>query len=219
MSSLPGTDFVANPSLVINTASPSLAFDVKTLAAGGTVTVNGSAPISSSSSGYATITFTEPTLGYVTTLYANCSAPVGSPCPLSFSGFLYPGTYKVTVHGTYMSSLPGADYIVQPSLAVAAPSPNLAFDVKTHSIAGSVTVNGRAPTSSSSSGYATIDFTETTSGASISAYANCSAPVGSPCPLSFSGTVHPGVYKVEIHGTYMSSLPGVPYTAVDRIKL
>jgi hypothetical protein len=128
-----------------------LVLDVKTVAVGGTITLNGAGPAlgsyctSTPSSGSpADVTFTETTTGY--------NFSFGVPCASStftWSGVVYPGTYRVSVmgRGPVWSNLPNASgYVVNAALAVTAAASNLVLDVKTVSVDGTVTLNGAGPT-------------------------------------------------------------------------
>src|SRR5207253_1910429 len=57
-----------------------------------------------------------------------------------------PGTYRVSVDGSY-SNLPGTSVVVLPSLAITANTANVALDVKTVTVSGTVTLNGVNPVS------------------------------------------------------------------------
>jgi hypothetical protein len=144
--------------------------------------------------------------GYSFTLPIAC---MGTPAP--FTGLVYPGTYKVKVRGnTSYSNLPGQAVEVQASLVVSSDVSNLAFNVLTHTVSGTVSLNGAPPSgmgstgacSSSPRGY--VDLTDETRGYSFTLPIAC---MGTPAP--FTGLVYPGTYKVKVRGnTSYSNLPG-----------
>jgi hypothetical protein len=92
---------VVLPSLSIQAAMSGLALDVKTVSVSGTITMNGGAPqVSCYAAGHsiAKVIFEETTLGYRIELLGRCSTS-GSTAPITFSGTVYPGTYKISVIG------------------------------------------------------------------------------------------------------------------------
>jgi hypothetical protein len=197
-------------------AGTGLALDVKAYLVSGAVTLNGVNPVSDStacsetSSGTTSprgeFAFVEPTLFYsFDTALQGCANT-----PATFSTWLYPGTYRVSVEGDN-SDLPHQNYAADTGLVVSAPISNLAYDVKTYTVSGAVTLNGANPVSNSSSCSATEDargsvaLTETTYGYAFSApLQGCTNT-----PATFSLAVYPGTYQVSVVGND-SNLPGAP---------
>jgi hypothetical protein len=92
-----------------------LRLDVRTFTASGTVTMNGAMPTSTcSSSARATVRLVDAVRGYDISIPVPCN---GANTPFTFSGTVFPGTYRVTVSGG-LSSLPGAPYVVYESLSL-----------------------------------------------------------------------------------------------------
>ncbi|MBL8956965.1 MAG: hypothetical protein JNK82_39700 [Myxococcaceae bacterium] len=216
-SSLPPQAQTVQPMLVVSADTAGLAYDVRTFTVSGTVTQNGTVPTggtcTSSPRGY--VALTDAAQGYSFSLPIPC---MGSPA--TFSGAVYPGTYKVTVSGNSAngSSLPAQAQEVQAALTVAADASGLAYDVITRTVSGTVTQNGMVPTggtcTSSPRGY--VGFREVQRGY------NFSLPI--PCmgaPATFSGDVFPGVYEVSVSGNTAngSSLPGQAQRIIDRLAV
>jgi len=221
LNEFPAAAFLANAQLAITQNQTGLAFDVKTVSIDGLVTVNGQPPTAAyqSSQTGASIHFSDAAQGYSFSAFAKCPAPAGVACPLSFRGPVYPGTYKVSVSGTYLVEFPGSAFLANPELAIAQNQSGVALDVKTMSIGGTVTVNGVPPTAAyqSSQTGASITFVDAVQGYDFSAFARCSAPAGGACPLSFSGPVYPGTYRVTVSGTYLNEFPGAAYLANPQL--
>jgi hypothetical protein len=117
---LPTATYVYAPALVITTAMPSLAVDVKTVPVSGTVTLNGAAPADGPGctgnpmGQKALVVFTDVGRGQEISLPIPCS-----PAGYAFSGALFPGSYRVTVAApnAALSNLP-ASYVAIPRLLV-----------------------------------------------------------------------------------------------------
>ena len=119
------------------------------------------------------------------------------------------------------SNLPAQSIVVQSGLVVGADVAGLTFDVKTFTVAGTVTLNGVAPSGTGLSGNCAasprgyVDLVDSGNGYSFSLPIAC---MGDPAP--FTGLVYPGTYKVSIHGNpAYSNLPTPEYVAVDRLKV
>jgi hypothetical protein len=222
-SDIPRPAYVASSAVVVNAAVANLAFDVKTTPVSGAVTLNGANPVSNSSSCALTdashrrgaVTLVETTQGYsFSASLQGCTNTTAA----TFSTAVYPGTYEVTVSGDY-SDLPGLAYVASSALVVNGAVADLALDVKTSPVSGTVTLNGASPASNSTScavtatgtGYAlgAVTLTETTQGytytANLQGCTNTTA--------TFSTVVYPGTYEVTISGGSFSDLPSPPYVA------
>ncbi len=221
-SDIPRAAYVASSALVVNGAVANLAFDLKTSPVSGAVTLNGANPASNQSDCAVTsaghprgsVTLVETTQGY--SFAANLQGCTNTTA--TFSAAVYPGTYQVAVSGLY-SDLPELAYVASSALAVNAPVADLALDVKTGPVSGTVTLNGANPASGSSNcavtatgtnyGRGAVTLTETTQGysytASLQGCTNTTA--------TFSTVVYPGTYEVTVGGALFSDLPTVPYVA------
>ena len=182
-----------------------LTFNVATLEISGKVTTNGAAPVDSGDCngtyyyrGY--VRLTETTHGY------SFAFPLqGCSGDATFSGTIFPGTYRVTVEGGY-SDLPSGTYVANAALPINASTNTLAFNVASFAVSGKVTHNGAAPVDSGDCngtyyyrGY--VRLTETTNGYSFTfPLQDCSGDA------TFSGIVFPGTYRVTVNGSY-SDLP------------
>jgi hypothetical protein len=218
--------FVANSALVVNGAILDLAIDATTSLVSGTVTLNGANPVSNSSTcavtatdttaGRGTVALFETTQGYsVETNLQGCTNTTAT-----FSTAVYPGTYKVTVIGLASDLLSVPD-VASSALVVSTAGANLAFDVKTSPVSGTVTLNGANPVSNSSNcGMAPADargdviLTETTQGYRFT-------PVLQGCTnttATFSTAVYPGTYEVTVGGFY-SDLPYPAYVGVPMVTI
>jgi hypothetical protein len=114
---------------------------------------------------------------------------------------------------------PTQPFVVNSALAINANTTNLALDVKTYQVSGTVTMNGAAP-AASCSGYTApnviVTFSEPTLGYVLTATGPCVA--GAPFP--FSGKVYPGTYKVSISGyTNEPFFPTQPFVVSQALKI
>ena len=223
LNEFPGAAFIANPQLVVNANQPALALDVKTVTAGGTVTVNGQPPTAEyqSSQTGASIHFSDAAQGYSFSAFAACTAAPGASCPLTFTGPVYPGNYRVSISGTYLNEFPGAAFIANPQLAITTSQPALAFDVKTVTVGGGVTVNGQPPTAEyqSSQTGASNPLHRADARLCFAAFAACPAAPGAACPLTFTGPVYPGTYRITVSGTYLNEFPGAAFVANPQLAI
>lgn len=171
------------------------AFDERTIEVAGVVTANGLVPDQSCAGDE----LRGQVFFYAEDGVASFALPI--PCaaagaPFAWSGAIYPGVYRVAVMGAH-SSLPPSTITVASSLAVQADRDDFAFDVANHRVAGTLTENGGTPSCVAGSEAAQVLLDEPTSGAFFS------FPI--PCPdagqpLSWSGTVTPGTYRVRLLG-------------------
>src|SRR4051812_29093487 len=125
-----------------------IGIDVKTINVGGTISLNGAAPTTlpacnaQPASAKANVHLVDSARGSSFDLPVPCSSTT-----FAWSGVVFPGTYKVTVSGdSNYSSLPTQAFQAQAAADVSADAANLALDVKTASVGGTVTLNGAAPT-------------------------------------------------------------------------
>jgi hypothetical protein len=224
--------YVANSALVVSGAVAGLAIDVTTSPISGTVTLNGANPVSNSSTcavtatdttaGRGMVTLFETTQGYA--VDANLQGCTNTTA--TFSTSVYPGTYKVSVNGLN-SDLPNVPYVENSALVVNAAVANLAFDVKTSPVSGTVTLNGANPVSNSSncgtaaaasiySQYARGDviLADTTQGYSFTTFLQgCTNTTA-----TFSTVVYPGTYEVTVSG-FFSDLPFPAYVGVPMVTI
>jgi hypothetical protein len=113
-SNLPPQPFVAEAARTVSGAS-SFTFDVATRDLCGTVTMNGAQPTSScSSADRATVKLDDAARDYHFSFPVPCN---GATTPFSWTGVVFPGTYRVTVTGGY-STLPPQPYLIAPARPV-----------------------------------------------------------------------------------------------------
>ncbi len=220
-SNVPQSSYVGISSLSISANTPNVSIDVPTLNVSGTITVNGTAPtLNSECSSYpsettANVAFVETTHGYSFTFSSLCGDP-----NFGFSGTIYPGTYQVSVSGTSWSNVPQSPYVAIASMGISSNTPNIALNVPTVSVAGSITVNGGTPTlNSQCSSYpsettANVSFSELTHGYGFTFSSLCSDP-----NFRFSGTIYPGTYEVSVSGTSWSNVPQATYVAIASLGI
>ena len=82
----------------------------------GTVTLNGAQPTSTcNNSDRAMVNFDDATNGYHIGIPVPCN---GATSPFTFTGSVYPGTYRVSVAGGFSSLPQGSPYAAVSALAV-----------------------------------------------------------------------------------------------------
>jgi hypothetical protein len=212
-SNAPETWYVANPALALTATQSNIALDLETVTASGTVTLNGVAPVANSYCGSSyplvNVNFTEVTYGYSFTTTAPCTSN-------AWTVALYPGTYKVEVEGGGGSDAPESWYVVNAGLAVTSAQSGLAFDLKTATVGGVVTLNGVAPVANSYCGSSyplvNVNLTEVSYGYSFTSTVPCTSD-------AWTATVYPGVYRVDVEGGGGSNMPETWEVIVDRIAL
>jgi hypothetical protein len=215
-SNLPQEAFVANAALAVSADVTGQALAVQTVTVGGTVTLNGTAPaqtqycMSYPSSTQAYVHLTDSQKGYAFDFAIPCSSTT-----LAWTGTVYPGNYKITVAGQQSySNLPDSAFVAKDALAVTANTANVALDVKTANVAGTLTLNGQAPTSdpactsSPTSTKAVVRFADAKHGYSFDLEVPCSSST-----FAWSGQIFPGTYTVSVAGSQYSNLPDAPFTA------
>ena len=118
-SNLPSQPFVAS-SLTVSGNVANQALDVKTVSVGGSLTLNGAQPSTttacnpSPTATKANIEFFDATSGYSFEVPVACSA-----ADFAWSGAIYPGTYRIAVAGAGgYSNLPSEGFLVTPRLQV-----------------------------------------------------------------------------------------------------
>jgi hypothetical protein len=215
-SNLPRTPFVGNAALAVDHDVSGQAINVQTFTVGGTVTLNGSAPaqtqfcMSSPASTQATVTLTDATNGYAFSFAVPCSSTT-----LAWSGSVFPGNYRITVAGQpSYSTLPDSAFVAKDAQALTAAAANVALDVKTANVGGSITLNAAAPTTdpsctnSPSSQKAVVRLTDAKHGYAFDLPVLCSSS-----SFAWSGQVFPGTYTVSVGGGNYSNLPDQPFLA------
>ncbi len=200
-----------------------IGIDVKTVNVAGTVTLNGAAPTTlpscnpSPATSKASVHLVDAARGYQFDLPVPCSAST-----FSWSGVVFPGNYQVTVTGdSNYSSLPTQAFVANAALEVSADAQNVALDVKTASVGGTVTLNGAAPTttaactSNASAAKATVHLVDTTDGYRFDLDVPCSSST-----FQWGGVVFPGTYVVTVDGdpTY-SNVPPSPFVANAALQV
>ncbi|MBM4782930.1 MAG: hypothetical protein GQE15_35070, partial [Archangiaceae bacterium] len=221
LSNLPTVQYVISEAFPVTGNVLSQSLNVVTHQASGTVLLNGINPTSScTSASRATVRFTDSTKGYAFSYDVAC--PVGggaSGAPFTFSGAIFPGTYRVTVAGG-LSNLPTQQYVISEAFPVAGDVLNQSLNVVTHQASGTVLLNGINPTSScTSASRATVRFTDSTKGYAFSYDVPC--PVGggaSGAPFNFSGAIFPGTYRITVAGG-LSNLPTVQYVISESFAV
>ncbi|MDP1914740.1 MAG: hypothetical protein Q8L14_00755 [Myxococcales bacterium] len=218
-SNLPSQPFVINEAFPVTGAVLNQVLDVITFQAGGTVLLNGVNPTSACSSAVrATVRFTDDVKGYAFAYDVACPPGGGATgAPFTFSGAIYPGTYRVTVGGGF-SNLPSQQYVVSTAFPVAGNVLAQTLNVLTVPSSGSVLLNGFNPTSACSSAVrATVRFTDAAKGYSFAYDVACPPGGGATgAPFTFSGPLFPGTYVVTVTGGF-SNLPSQPYLAISAL--
>jgi hypothetical protein len=196
---------VGFPSLKVEKPITDLVLNVTTQKLAGTVTVNGG-PAKGCASGQ--------TAGYLQFCLTASSEPTtlpivcGSGGALSFSGAVPRGTHRVSIVGSGGANLPLTPTVVSPAMVVQSDQLALAWDVASVAVAGVITQNGSAPTSTCSDPdltRASITFTENATQSQASVGISCAA-----MGFAFSAYISPGTYSVSVQSTG-SSLPTAEY--------
>jgi hypothetical protein len=119
-SNLPTQPFVAGGALTVSGNLTGQALDVKTITVGGSLTLNGMQPSTttacnpSPTAAKANVQFYDATSGYSFAVPVACSA-----ADFSWNGAIYPGTYRIAVAGAGgYSNLPSEGFLVTPRLQV-----------------------------------------------------------------------------------------------------
>ncbi len=239
LSNLPNQEFVVNPALVVSGAVSNLVLDVKAYAVSGRATLNGANPASTSTS--CTVGTGGTSFGRGKVYLRDAAQGVAIEFPLegcattaaTFSGTVFPGTYRVTVTGDWvgydLSNLPNQEFVVNPALVVSGAVSNLVLDVKAYAVSGRATLNGANPASTSTS--CTVGTGGTSFGRGKVYLRDAAQGVAIEFPLegcattaaTFSGTVFPGTYRVTVTGDWvgydLSDLPNQEYVAVAQLRV
>jgi hypothetical protein len=197
------TGFVVNPALAVTAAHSGLAFDLKTFAVSGKVTLGGAVPKDTAACANfpnnpkVTVELHEPTLHYDYLLQISCNS-----ADYSFSGSVAPGTYQVTVYDASLgpwTNLPPFAVVEASPLSVTAAVSGLAYDVPLPvAVSGKVTLNGATPpVDACQAGLTstTVTFFDKTTGQRT----NLGIPCGSS-GYAFAGPLLPGTYQVTVNG-------------------
>jgi hypothetical protein len=203
--SIPGAGYLAG-TFTLDAASPPLALDVQTVAVDGKVTLSGKTPAldpgcaNDPTAATSVVTLQEVSKGYQFRFDTLCS-----DADFSFSGPVYPGTYRVLVSG-YSTSIPNSgEFLVIPSVALTAPLTTIAPDI--HPVAISGSIGGAALFNCTQGDGATIMFTDASAGVTFAFQALCTSG------FSFSGNINPGTYAVNVY------LRSGPYLAAPALTI
>jgi hypothetical protein len=185
----PDATFVVDGAFTVSGPATGLAWDLTTVAVSGRLTVDGRAPAATSAcvGDHVRIAFTDQAGATFTSKIA-CSVSDGS-----FSARVAPGTYRVLAsRSDSNTSFPDATMVVERALGVTAPTSGLSFALTTVPVTGTITIDGRAPsaTSSCSGDHVRVSFVDE-AGAVYSARIPCGVSTG-----AFSARVAPGTYRV-----------------------
>ena len=215
-SNLPLTAFQANPTLAVNNDVSGQALNVQTFTASGTVTLNGAAPGQNANcqsfptATQATVRLIDKDKGYSFDFPVQCSASTPT-----WTGTVFPGNYRITVAGDpSYSNLPSSAFVAKDGQAVSGAISNLALDVKTTTVAGTITLNAAAPTSDPActsnplQTKAVVRLTNATLGYAFDFEVPCSSST-----FAWSGDVFPGTYQVTVSGSDYSNLPNEAFMA------
>lgn len=202
---LPFPPLVVSPALSVSANTSNLMFDVKTITVAGRLTLNGATPTRGTyctgnpNGQSATVSFGDTTRGIYFDLPIPCSDPT-----FSFSGSIYPGSYKVAFMNELSpgsSNIPLRGILAGPPLTVAANTSGLVLDIKTVNASGRITFNGAAPIRGAScaanptNATAAVYFTDKTTGNQLTLFSRCN-----DATFSFSGLLFPGTYEVRVGG-------------------
>lgn len=211
-SSLPSMSLTVEDALELRADRDGLAYDVHSHTVGGTLTQNGHLPAQSCQPGLerAQVHFHEKSRGYFFSLPVPCD---DDGTPFTFTGSVAPGTYEVSVAGVN-SSLPQSMHVVQTGLVIDSDRGDLAYDLVTHAVSGTVTLNGAVPGQDATcrTQRGQVTFSSATAG-SFTLRIPC-APAGTP--FTFAGELYPGSYRVEVSGTG-SELPRDRFRAAEAL--
>ena len=229
-SNLPPQRFISDAALHLTGDLTGKTLNVKTVQLSGKVTHNAADAQNSfgcrSNPGAdkAQVTLSDATSGARFTLPMSCS-----DSDFTFTGKLYPGTYRLSVEGlaldgTLLSDLPEASYQIDPAFVIAADVAGKTLDVKTIPVSGKVTVNGveakNGPDCSGDPGQDKVEVTfRSDTGATFRSRLSCS-----DASFDFTTTVYPGTYSVRVAGlsqagSRVSDIPTVGYLAVASLPI
>ncbi len=213
-----------------NGTATNLALHVQTRAVGGTILVDGKAPVltgncgTTSTSMVGTVTLTEKTQGYSFTFTVSCKSAWSQG--FAWSGKVFPGVYEVRSGGEpYYANLPSGLQKVIGSLDLQSnDKTDVALDIQTRAVGGTLLVDGKAPaltgncSSTSTSIVGTVTLTEKSLGYSFSFTVSCKDSWSKG--FSWSGKVFPGVYEVRAGGEpYYANLPSGLQKVIGSLDL
>ncbi len=219
-SNLPRQRLVVNPALSVT--GPTVAgLDVKSqglVAVSGKVTVNGVVPFTSCLGAGTTQGFVlfdnavDPAKNASATIWG-CPLLTGTP-ELSYSGYVEPGTYKVSVRAwsedMAMPTGSGSDMTVLPAQALTAATSlplNVVLPAR-YTFSGAVLKDGAAPTATCNwSSPAVVTFAHQGDPRLTSTFGIPSCSPGGTPSFSLSQKLYAGDYKVSVKGSSPSNLP------------
>lgn len=219
-SNLPAQTVTVATGVAVAADLAGLSYDVTTRAVGGTVTLNGQIPAQTCVAGSgverAQVHFKELSGGFFS-FRIPCADPA---TPYTFAGSVPPGIYDVAVSGSN-SALPQTSRAVERGLVIDRDRTALAYDLLTHRVSGTVTLDGASPTQNATcrAGITrgAVGFASTTSSERIGLRIACDA-ANPGSPFSFSGEVYPGTYAIEVTGGD-SNLPRMTYRLPGTITI
>jgi hypothetical protein len=210
-STFPNATFVADPEYTVSTANPAIAWNLKTVALGGKIKVDGQAPQGNGCSGdQVRIDFVNAD-GSRFTGGVDCGASDGS-----FTARVSPGTYQAQVYQYDGSStFPNATFVADPAFAVTAANPGIAWNLKTVPLGGKLLVDGQAPQGNGCSGDQVRIHIFDDAGARFTAGVDCAASDG-----TWSGVAAPGTYRfVATQYDGSSTFPNATFKLQDAILI
>jgi hypothetical protein len=211
-SSLPPMTLTVADGLEVRADVADLAYDITNHRVGGTITQNGHVPTQICTAGgeRGQVLLEDKSVGSLFAFILPCDPP---GTPFAWSGTVPPGTYQVSILGEN-TSLPQATHIVDRALVVDGDVDALSYDLVTHPVSGTLTLNGNIPGDDPAGcrgRRATVRLESTTDGA-IGLIIPCGAP---GTPWTFSGEAYAGPRLVTVTGNSgdvprLTYRPGLP---------
>jgi hypothetical protein len=222
-SNLPEQSYVADAGLALTTDLANKVLDVRTVSAGGRITLNGAAPRNTSQCSAtmnpgetkAEVQLVEKTHGYTFEAPLLCIN-----AHFQWSATLYPGTYSVRVRGTslVLSDLPEQSYVADGNFTVTSDVSDKQLDLRTLAASGRITLNGAMPRNTSmcsatrnpGARKVELEFTEKNHGYRFETQLFC---VDSS--YAWTTLLYPGTYTVRVRGQSdtLTNLPEQSYVA------
>jgi hypothetical protein len=221
-SNLLAAGFPAAKQVSLQADKTNFAFDEKTVTLSGKVTLNGQDPATIGTCNVGGQDF-EGTIhlfqkdGVAFDLPIPCSAGI-----FAWSGQVYPGTYTVSVNGRNgTSSLPDESFRLLTDVDASSNKSGINIDVLTSNVAGKLTLNGVAPSTTTQCNANPNAHKATVHLFNIDHATDFELPVlCSSTDFSWSGVVFPGSYTISVSGAGgYSSLPKNTYLAVPKLKI
>jgi hypothetical protein len=189
--SFPDAAVIVQRSFQVSGPSTGLKWNVATVPVSGALTIDGLAPVPTTSS---SCSGSQVNLGFIDDLGGSYSATIGCDSTGTFATRLAAGTYHVVAtRAITATSFPNASVVVQRSFQVAAATTGLKWNVATVPVSGTIAIDGLAPiptTSSSCSGsQVNVSFIDDLGG-------SYSASVGCDSSGAFATRVAAGTYHV-----------------------